>query len=59
MQILAFVGIVWLLATVYVKHPQMPKQVVDFILDDFPFRIVLFGFGGFILVVLVNMINYP
>ncbi len=57
MQILAFVGIVWLLATVYVNHPQMPKQVVDFILDDFPYRIVLFGFAGFILVVLVSFIN--
>jgi len=59
MQILAFTAIIWLLATIYVKHPQMPQRAVDWILDDFPYRIVIFGFGGFVLVMLVNLVNYP
>ena len=58
MQILAFTAIAWLLMTIYVKHPQMPQRAVDWILDDFPYRIVIFGFGGFVLVMLVNLINY-
>jgi len=58
MQILAFTAIVWLLATIYINHPDMPEKVTQFILDDFPFRIVIFVFGGFLLVMLVNLINY-
>ena len=58
LRVIIFSGIFWLLSIIYVVHPDMPKKAVDWILDDFPYRIVLFGFGGFILVVLVNMINY-
>jgi len=59
MQILAFTAIVWLLATIYINHPHLPEKVTQFILDDFPYRIVIFGFGSFVLVMLVNLINYP
>jgi len=59
MKILAFSAVSIALALIYTHHPEMPKKAVDWILDDFPYRIVLFGFGGFILVMLVNMINYP
>jgi len=58
MQILAFTAIIWLMATIYVKHPDIPEKVTQWILDDFPYRIVIFGFGGFVLVMLVNLINY-
>jgi len=58
LRIIVFVGVARILATIYINHPDLPKRSVDWILDDFPFRIVIFGVGGFVLVMLVNFINY-
>ncbi len=59
LRIIIFVGIVWLLATIYVNHPDLPQKITNWALDDYPTRMVFILVVGGILVVLVNMINYP
>ncbi len=57
MQILAFVGIVWLLATVYVNHSDMPDRVTQWVLKDFRARLPVLIVVSGVLVMMVSFIN--